>query len=337
LTLGWHSIPMVENKLQFAVVREDPRIESELLNRSGPESNVFLIGSGGCTALTLRGQFPKASITILDPNPKQLDLIRRKVDMLSKTDVSLRNDSFGIGADNPESLTSCGNFESLFRTFRDFIYEFVCARDEWLGFFTDPKLRFSFEDRVFKSKYWPVAFKLFFSDSLLVAMFGNGAIQHAPPGSYPGYFQKVFEAGLTRDDARTNYFLHHIFLGHYLDLPACLPSYLSSPSHGGNTFEYVEALAQAEPDFSHYDVISLSNIFDWMDTSEVSALANRLSNEMKSGAWLVYRQLNNYNDFRQFLEPTIQFDNSFAKRLLANDRSLFYSSLNIGQKIRRIK
>ena len=201
---------MVGNTLQFAVVREDPKIESDLIRQVSERCNVFLIGSGGCTALSLQSEFPKASITVLDPNPLQIDLIRKKVQTLSERDSKSSKTVFGISSDDSTSLTGSGNFESLFRSFRNFVYEFVYSSEDWLGFFTDVNRRVPFEETIFKSKYWPVAFQLFFSDPLLLAMFGSNAIQYAARGSYPGYFQHVMETGLLSPSAKTNYFLHHI-------------------------------------------------------------------------------------------------------------------------------
>jgi len=324
---------MVGNNLQFAVVREDPKIESHLIHHVGESCNVFLIGSGGCTALSLQSEFPKASITVLDPNPLQIDLIRKKVRTLSELDSKSSKTAFGIGSDDSKSLTGSGNFESLFRSFRNFIHEFVFSSEDWLDFFTDVNRHVLFGETIFKSKYWPVAFQLFFSDPLLLAMFGSNAIQYAARGSYPAYFQRVLEKGLLDSSAKTNYFLHHIFLGYYLDDPKCLPLYLTNQAQGLREFEYIETDAQNGPHFGRFDVISLSNIFDWMDKSDVAQLMKRLSNEMKNDAWVVYRQLNNFSDLRSHLGLSFRFDDKLAANLHDSDRSLFYSSIHIGQKI----
>lgn len=324
---------MVGNTLQFAIVREDPKIESDLVSRQNENCSVLLIGSGGCTALSLQSEFPNASMTVLDPNPLQLDLIRKKVRTLSEFDSKSAKIAFGVGSDDPKSLTGCGNFESLFRSFRNFVYEFVSSSEDWLGFFTNSNRQVPFEETIFKSKYWTVAFQMFFSDPMLLAMFGKNAIQYAAPGSYPAYFQRVLEKGLLKTGAKTNYFLHHIFLGYYLDDPKCLPSYLKNQIRGLREFEYIETDAQNGPHFGRFDVISLSNIFDWMDKSDVAQLTSRLPKEMKSGAWIVYRQLNNLSDLRSNFGPAFRFDDQLAANLHTSDRSLFYSSLHIGQKI----
>lgn len=324
---------MVGNKVQFAVVREDPNIECDVVRHAAGIDSVYLIGSGGCTALSLRSEFPNIEITAVDPNPAQINLIREKVRALSETDRQFRYNVFGVGFDDPKSLTACGNFESLFRSFRNFVYEFVYDREDWLSFFTGKQNKVQFEQQIFSSKYWSAAFQLFFSDRFLLAMFGRDAIQHAPPNSYSGHFQRVLEIGLTRTDATTNYFLHHIFLGHYIDSPNGLPIYLSKFPSNAQQFNYIEATAQDGPDFGKFDVIGLSNIFDWMNKDNAARLVKRLSNEMKAGAWLIYRQLNNVHDIRHYFGSTIKFDEERIKRLHAQDRSLFYSSIHIGQKI----
>lgn len=317
------------NAVQFAIVREDPEIETTLLKRLSPEPHVLLIGSGGCTALTLQRRFPQSQITVLDPNPSQLKLIQEKIHVLLKDDGQRRNCSFGIGKDDPTSLTACGNFESLFRSLRQFLYEFVLDRRSWLSYFSDPKTDAASLDSIFQSKYWSVAFQLYFSDSLLIAMFGQNAIQHAAPNSYPAYFQNVIERGLKHPDAKSNYFLHHILLGHYLE--GFLPAYLTETSAAQKDFHFVEGLIQNVASFDQYDLISLSNIFDWMPSAEVAAIAQRISNEAKPGAMVVYRQLNNFKNVQTFFER-FEFNEALAAQLHAQDRSLFYSSLHIGAK-----
>ncbi len=320
------------NPIQFAVVREDPEIELNLVARIPETGSALLIGSGGCTALSIATRFPLIIQTLIEPNSSQIDLIKRKMHALVSLQYKERIDVFGVGVHSSASLVSCGNFESLFKSFRLFLYEFVMDSADWLRFFLNEQEE-NFPSAIFRSKYWPIAFELFFSDSLLIGMFGPEAVQHAA-GSYPDYFRNVFEQGLQAENARHNYFLHHVFLGYYLDNPKALPPYLieckSAFQPAMLTFENV--LAQDVPDFSPYDILSFSNIFDWMDEDKVTTMAERVGNEMKPGAWLVYRQLNNNKNVRPLFGRRLQFDDELAQTLYSQDRSLFYSSLHIAQK-----
>jgi len=317
------------NPIQFAVVREDPFIEAELVRAIGAR-NIFLIGSGGCTALTLQALFPALELTLLDPNPTQLQLIKKKIEKLTSLTGEERNKAFGIGFEGDTGLNTCGNFESLFRSFRNFVYEFVLPREEFLKAFGSDDLLQKITSQVFTHKFWPVAFDLFFSDSILNTMFGPDATQHAPKGSYPGYFRKVVEGGLQKAGASQYYFLHHIFLGHYLDRPGCLPPYLTLSPPSNFRFEFVQKTIQEIKDFSHFDLIALSNIFDWMPEEVVRRTAGQIRRSARPGAVLIYRQLNHSKDFQKLFGPDFAFDGALEEKFLKKDQSLFYSKLNIG-------
>jgi S-adenosylmethionine-diacylglycerol 3-amino-3-carboxypropyl transferase len=308
------------------VVREDPEIEVEILSLAKDPKEALLIGSGGCSAFTMRNRFPDTLFTLLEPNPAQVDLIRKKEIALQKE--NLRTE-FGVETDDPASLTNCGNFESLFRCLRQFIYEFVMPKEDWITVFDNPQLKNGFLDKTITNPYWSVAFELFFSDSILVAMFGSMAVQHAPKGSYPSYFRKVLESGLKNENAASNYFLHHIFLGHYRS--HCTPKYLTEELVG-KKFQFLETSAENVNTYKSYDLVSLSNIFDWMEVDQVAKVAMSISKDMKAGAYIVYRQLNNETDFRKFFDSKIKFDDRLSKKLHFQDRSLFYSSLHVGRK-----
>ena len=112
---------MRDNPLQFAVVREDALVEVEVLRRH-PCRRVLLIASGGCSALTLQSVLPELEITLLDPNAAQLDLVRAKLDALDALRAGDRLARFNVENDDPSGLCECGNFESLFRSLRTFLF-----------------------------------------------------------------------------------------------------------------------------------------------------------------------------------------------------------------------
>ena len=178
-------------------------------------------------------------------------------------------------------------------------------------------------DLLFAHPYWPVAFATFFSDPLLEAMFGPDATQHAAPGSYTGYFQRVFERGLLREDARDNPFLHHVLLGHYLDREGCLPHYLASPAPAYR-FAFHEARVDDSIDLAAFDFVNLSNILDWMSAEDIARLFAKVRSELRPDAVVMWRQLNNERELETELNDLFDFDTSWQRSLLARDRSLFY-------------
>lgn len=318
-----------DNPVQFAVTREDPRLEASLLQETRAP-RVLLVASGGCTALTLQSLHPDASLILVDPNAAQLDLVRQKVAALALA-AEARRLRFNIGADDPAGLSQCGNFESLFRGLRGFLWDFVAPPEEWRRLLApDAPAEPARLARVTESRFWPVAFGLFFADALLHGIFGPDATRHAEPGSYPAYFQRAFERGLARADAGRNYFLHHVLLGSYLEVAEALPVHLARPA-ATHRLEYVHGPIEAAADrMGEVDLINLSNIFDWSDEAYVAKTARLVAERLKPGAAVLFRQLNNRRDFRRHFGNAVRFDDARSAALLAADRSLFYSAMHVG-------
>lgn len=316
---------MANNQIQFGVVREDPQIELDIISKFDVKTAV-LVGSGGCTALSLKSRHPLLKLTLMEPNQAQVNLIKKKIRILKKHNLATSRKLLGTSKDNP--VIESGNFESLFRVFRNFLHEFVISeKDLRRLMINDSK---SGWQPVFENPYWEVAFDLCFSNSLLIAMFGPEAIQYASKNSYPKYFKSVFERGVVRKDIKHNYFLHHIFLGHYDSDIKSLPLYLQKKTHNFD-LDYKTCLAHEYEDYQSRDLVSLSNIFDWSDPNMVRKIANLVSSSMSEGSVLVYRQLNNKKDFKALFKG-FRWQTNMEKSALIADRSLFYSNIAIGVK-----
>lgn len=308
----------VDNPLQFAIVREDPAAELAALSLANATS-ALLIASGGDSALSLACARPDVALTLLDVSQAQLDLVVRKVAALRAHPAGSleRARAFGVGVDDPLSLSGAGNFESLFRGLRAVLDDLVMPASERAQALLSADARA--RTAIFSARYWPVAFDMFFSDVMLEAMFTQAATQHAARGSYPAYFRSAIERGLARDDAATNPWLHHVLLGCWRDSAA--PSYLASSA--SFDFRFVHASIVEAPSFASFDVVSLSNLFDWMGADDVGAVAQRMSRECHAGAVVVIRQLNN----RAHVEDAFRgftVNEPLSASLTASDRSLFY-------------
>ncbi len=317
--------------LKFAVVREDPLVELAVLDRHRCR-RLLLVASGGCTALLLRLAQPASAITLVDPNPAQFQHLDRKLEALHTLDGDARKRAFNIGTADPDGLSECGNFEALFRGLRGFIHDFVWPHDAWMDIFEGGRTVDGTIDQAFENPYWPVAFQLFFADALLNTMFGTDATQHAEPGSYPGYFLSLIERGLRCADAGDNPFLQHILLGQYLDRRACRPHFLRDPSVAvdGANFDRVAGRIDAVADIGEHDFVDLSNIFDWSAPDQVAQTCRWLASALRPGAIILWRQLNNTRDVEASFGSSFAFDREFGRRLQADDRSLFYSSIHVG-------
>lgn len=313
------------NKIKFAVTREDPIIEETIIKKFNCKK-ILMIASGGCSALSLKSMFPDIQFSLFDINPEQIKLIKAKLKNLKNFDVGSYK-LFNIGSDSLNGLNSCGDFESLFRSFRLFIYEFVLSKNNVKKIFVEGKKQTSdLLLRLMTNKYWPVAFDLYFSNSMLITMFGKDAIQHAIPHSYPSYFRKAVELGFKLSDFQKNYFLQHIFLGYYLKEDSVWPYYLSHRDIK-NDFHYINDNL-LNIDISHYDFIGLSNIFDWMDECKVVNYLKYISLNAQKGTVILFRQLNNQKDYN-LIRYGLLSHLELEEKLIKKDKSLFYNKINI--------
>jgi S-adenosylmethionine-diacylglycerol 3-amino-3-carboxypropyl transferase len=293
--------------LKFAIVREDPRLEAQLIDRFGAR-RVLLVASGGCTALGLLAERAELEVTAFDMNPRQLEHVRDK--------AAAAGDRERLRA-----LNASGEFEGLFDTLRHMLTTFVTSDEEIARFFDSPSQ--SVVDEWTRHRYWPGCFAACFSDGFLHAMFGPAATQHAEPGSYPAYFSSVIERGLRREDAARNPFLQHILLG----------AHRETPVYSRRLPELVLGSLPDVPALDRFDLYSLSNIFDWSDDALVADWAARLKRAARPGSVVLLRQLNNGRDLRRHFEPELRFDDALGRALQAEDRSLFYNRVEVGRRV----
>ncbi len=309
-------------RIKFAVVREDPDVEHALCLHTKAE-RVLVVASGGCTALTLKYRIPGLAVTAFDFSEAQLAHLRDKRVAVANGDLR----SLSVGDDAADALNQRGEFESLFRTLRRFLEEFVAPREAIARYFhadTSAAERRTLVERWRGGRYWPVSFSLTFHDALLSTMFGPAATQHAAPGSYPGYFQRAFERGLLRDDGAGNPFLAHVLLGMYL--PSHPPDFVRAAR--ALEVDLVHGQLPDVPGLGRYDLVSLSNVFDWSDDALVERWGQTLR-ALRPGAAIVIRQLNNRRDVARLL-PGFQWDAPLGDDLLSRDRSLFYERILVG-------
>ena len=323
-TRPMRSCPL-EPALKFAVVREDSRLEAHLVDAHGPAA-VLLVGSGGCTALNLAAQYPALPLTVFDINAAQLAHLARKARAAARGDLAALN----VEVDDAEALNQCGAFEGLFQLVRHHIELFITGA-QGLETLFDPGCpaaqRAASWARLRASPYWRAAFCGAFNDVLLHAMFGPDATQHAPRGSYPGYFEAAFRRGLAANGAHHNPFLQHVLLGRYRLDDA--PPYVRSS--GAFAADIVHGPLDCVADMERFGLVSLSNLFDWADDGFAVRSAKVLAGT-RPGTHVLIRQLNNVRPIERFFAPHFTFDADAGARLGAMDRSLFYNRILVGRR-----
>ncbi len=318
-----------KDRLLYAVIREDPRLEGDLVNRVRAK-RVLTVASGGCVTLSLASRFPQLEVTSFDRSRAQLEHVAEKAAAASRRELALLN----VEEASSDGLNQRGELERAFRVLRKFFEEFIAPHQELLAFFTrTPPLHVldAMVRRWTSSRYWAAAFHACFSEELLKTTMGPRLLRHAQAGSFPLYFQKAFERGLRRDAAPENPFLQHVFLGGYRR--GCEPHYVRYGTRLGGAIgrriRLVHGTLESIEDLESYDVVSLSNIFDGLDDDEIARSTEMLAKRMKKGAALLVRHMNNQRSLRKYLEPHLSFDTQIGRSYFLRDRSLFYGFFDV--------
>ncbi len=361
--------PNLGSPLKFSVQREDPRLEEHLLSWiPGDEKRLFAISAGGCTLLQLAARRDVAELIGADIDaaqtswtrfklaaakhlsrrdfcratgisqfdaPSRANLLAKVVEHLDEPDRAYFKENRGFFA---AGAFDAGTFERLFAGWRHFVESFVMPREELAALFDSPSVELG---RLLGSELWPISFDLFFHQNLLTALFGPEALQHAPPGSFPRYFQARFEMALRRLDRASNPYLSHIVRGRYgqLDAELSLPDYLLHARYDAlaqNVSKvrcFTGSVAQILTEHpGPYHLIQLSNILDWSDERGAEELAEPVLANLAPGGMLLVRQLNNVRPLPRLWTSQLDFDPALERELGAMDRSFFYSAIRVGKR-----
>ena len=306
----------------FAVNREDHLVESQVIEQLKP-ARILTIGSGGCVALTLKTIYPELHLSVFDINPHQLSHINNKIKALRNSDY----DALNIFKKNDTCLNQSGKFDEMFQELRDSFINNISSENEISKFFDvnislDKRRNIQNNWQNNKNIYKP--FEDVFNDISIAKIFGDEATKHGKPGSYVNYMKKKILEGISRKDSHLNPFLQHIFLGYYQS--EFVFPYLSSS--GNQDLELIEGDIFTVKKISSYDIVSLSNIFDWSETEYVKEHVEYLS-QLNKGCAIILRQLNNHKDWIKIFSKYFVEDDSFDLHWQIHDRSLFYDHFKL--------
>ena len=104
---------MIKTNIAFSQVREDPEIDLFILNSvQKKEKNVLMIGSGGCSVLSILLSPDLNRVDVIDSNINQIELIKLKIEALKQLSTmdyiyfveSDINFNIGLNLDIPRCL-----------------------------------------------------------------------------------------------------------------------------------------------------------------------------------------------------------------------------------------
>lgn len=349
------------DRLYFAQVHEDPRLELEAL---APAINdtVVVVSSGGCTALSLLAA-GQGRVTAVDLNETQNHVVELKaaaVTLLGPTDAiaflgaapagpdartrmyeQLR-DQLTPGArrywnERPGAIRSgilgAGVSERFMATLAAVVRLAVHPRariERLLACRTIGEQRDLYE-REWNSWRWRLFFTLLLGRRSFDHAYDPAFFRHVENRRFSEHFRKRFEHTVTHLPVADNYFLHHALAGRYPQgVAGGVPPYLT-PDAAGTIRDGRGRLTLVDGPMTTWlrrcpagsiAGFSLSNICEWLDADGIDALFAESVRTARPGATLCFRNFVGWTEVPPRWRDIVIEDRARGEALLARDRSL---------------
>lgn len=347
-----------QGRLMFGQVREDAAVDLFLVNQLQSPSRLFVVASGGCTALSLLS-VGSCSIDALDISQAQIALVELKAKLFkhlgyatakqacisearnycAQVNVHLSPPAAQYFSAHRESikngLNNCGWVDSRMHQLTKLFYLFVHSIEEtklFLGLDDVAEQRIYFKER-WCNWQWKLAMKIAFSKLFLTLAHGRAAEKLVPDD-----FSKIMEARLVRVftdfSNATNPYLWQAFFAQYNTSNAALPPYLQDeygPLIEANianlnlVCEDTIAWLEKQPARS-IDYFGLSNILELLPPEYAAKLQDQIGRCGCPGAIVCVRSI--FKRRTAVFDTNVEscglvFDGTLSDRAEKIDRSLF--------------
>ncbi|MFT7173475.1 MAG: S-adenosylmethionine-diacylglycerol 3-amino-3-carboxypropyl transferase [Paracoccaceae bacterium] len=358
--------------LRFSQVREDPRLDLELIDALPAGASAIMIASGGDTAALLRSRSRLRRLHLVDANPAQLALTKLKLELqrsdmtrdraLSilghremdpiersreiqrllgalKIDPAILGPSEMVGALGPDQI---GRYELLFAELRRQLHQSENGPElrRWLNETLPGKAARMTQPDSNLGRAIDRAFDDVMALKNLIRLFGEDATQN-PRLTFASHFADQTRHSLRRFAPAENPFLWQIFAGRFFDdaLYDWMNYAVSKQTDATPGMEICyhqgmmrEVLDDLTP--GAFDFVHLSNILDWLTPEEATRTLAAAARILRPGGAAIIRQLNSSLDIRN-LPGELAWDAAQSASLLERDRSFFYRALHVGRKARK--
>jgi S-adenosylmethionine-diacylglycerol 3-amino-3-carboxypropyl transferase len=316
-------------KLLFSTVREDPEIEVSLL-RPALKGRIVVVGSGGCTALSLLARGAE-HVEAVDMNSTQCHLVelkaaaltslereqcvgflggrslpaRQRVELWRQVRASLSAEALAFWQAHPNwvkrGVLRSGATERFISALRWLVRSCVQSRRTVSGLLAAHDLdeQRAVYDSGWNNRRWRLLFRAMLNRLVMGKSIDERLFLRANVPSIAGYFLDKFEHALCRIPVASNYFLHHMLTGFY---GAALPPYLAespSPDAWQGRLTIVDGsmthhLASRAP--GSVRGFALSNICEWLTEAELKRLLFAVGRAAEDGARVVIRNFLGWTD-----------------------------------------
>lgn len=347
----------VDDRLFFAQVREDPRLEVAALkgHLHGP---IAIVTSGGCTALTLLSEGAEHVIGV-DFNRTQNHVCELKAVAVAQLGSAAAAALIGgsrTDADRFEmyqkvrpalspgaqaywdarssairaGVLNAGVTERLMRVIAGSVRLLVHGRKgvERLLAQSGQAEQRRFYDEQWNTRRWRLLFQVLCNRLILRRTYDPAFFEHASNPSFARHFHHAAELALRELPATENYFLQFMFAGHYP--PAAMPAYLDE-ANGTRLAQTGERLTLVDAGFADYlreqpdgsiAGFALSNICEWLTDEQTDELFAQIVRTARPGARLVFRNFVGWTEVPQRWRGVVVEDRELGAELTPLDRSL---------------
>ena len=357
-----------EDRLFFAQVREDPRLEIDALAPLH-DAKVVVVSSGGCTALSLLAA-GAARVTAVDLNASQNHLVELKVAALRRLTMPEIMSFFGVARGTPErrvrtyetirpllsgravdfwdahqsmlerGALACGVSEQFISMVVKVVKLFIHGRRkiERLLSLESLEQQREFFDREWNTRRWRLLFPALLNRWTFNRTYDPAFFREVENPSFAAHFQQLLEHALCDVPVRSNYFLHQMLLGTYPNrVPDGVPPYLERTQREILRTR-LDCLELVDGGYSEYlatqedssiDAMALSNICEWLDQTGIDRLFEQVVRVSKPGARMCFRNFVGHTEIPERFRDTIVEDSDAGKRAILSDRSCLQSRIVI--------
>jgi S-adenosylmethionine-diacylglycerol 3-amino-3-carboxypropyl transferase len=347
----------VDNRLFFAQVREDPRLEIAALS-GHLHDPIAIVTSAGCTALALVAHGADQVIGI-DLNRTQNHLCELKAVAVAQLGPAAAAAMLGGGPEEEDRLMAyqkvrltlslgareywdardsailagvlnAGATEKLMRVLARTVRTVVHNREriaKLLAQSGQAEQR-RFYDEEWNTPRWRLLFQLLCNKMTMRRTYDPAFFEQVAIPSFARHFHHTAELALRELPANDNYFLQFIFTGHYL--PDARPPYLDE-SYAARLAQVGERLALVDGGFIDYlreqpagslGGFALSNICEWLTDDEIDELFKQVVRTARPGARLVFRNFVGWTEVPWRWRGSVREDRALGAELTQLDRSM---------------
>ncbi|MFN2566172.1 MAG: DUF3419 family protein [Gemmatimonadaceae bacterium] len=352
-----------DDRLFFAQVREDPRVEIAALAPRAAD-RVVVVSSGGCTALSLLAA-GAGEVHAADINRTQNHLVELKAAAVGALDRRAAIAFLGgLPADGEERVAAYtrlrGELSAGARDYWDLRHGTIRrgllnagVSEQFIGLIawlvrhvvqtpdrverllacqTLDEQRALFA-REWNTRRWRWLFAALLNRWAMSRAYDPAFFAHVGRSNFAEHFRSLAEHGLTEVPVGDNYFLHQMLTGHYpVERRNGVPPYLSDagarvvaahPERLTLVDGSVSAYLRMLPDRS-VNCVALSNVCEWMTPAEVADLFAHVERVTAPGARVVFRNFVGWTELPAGCRRLVE-DQEFGAALVWKDRSLVQS------------